>query len=79
MASATYGVVRAPAATIAEPAKPAAPRKSWFARFMAAMIESRMQQARREIAMHVHLLPYTFDERGNRLVKSDKDNMPLGG
>jgi hypothetical protein len=82
MVAVTYGVARvataAPAAK-AERAQAAAPRKSWFARFMDAMIEARMQQARREIRMHAHLLPYTLDERGNRLIKTNSGDMPFGG
>ena len=36
-------------------------------------------QARREIGMHTALLPYTLDERGNRLVKTGSGDMPFGG
>ena len=82
MVAVTYGVVRVstaePAAKAAR-AKIAAPGKSWFARFMDALIESRMQQARRELATHIHLLPYSLDERGNRLVKTGSGDMPFGG
>ena len=67
-----------PASTAAR-AETAAPRKTGFARFMDAMIEARMQQARREIRMHTGLLPYTLDERGNRLVKTGTGDMPFGG
>jgi hypothetical protein len=56
-----------------------APKKSWLSRLFDAIAEARMQQARREIARHAHLLPYSLDERGNRLVKSSKDEMPFGG
>ena len=38
-----------------------------------------MEQARREIRMHTGLLPYSLDERGNRLVKSGSGDMPFGG
>ena len=41
-------------------------------------IEARMQQARREIRMHIQLLPYSLDERGNRLVKTGSGDMPFG-
>lgn len=81
MVAVTYGVARLPAA---EPmaktarAKTAAPGKSWFARFMDALVESRMQEARRELAAHVQLLPYSLDERGNRLVKIGVNDMPFG-
>ena len=56
-----------------------APRKTWWSRFMAALIEARMRQARREISMHVGLLPYGFDERTNRLVRRNPSDMPFGG
>lgn len=75
MAAVTYG-----AAPVAAPSEERAlPKKGWFARALGALIEARMRQAEREIAMHAHLLPYTFDEHGNRLVKSGKDEMPFGG
>ena len=37
-----------------------------------------MQQARREIRLHTGLLPYSLDERGNRLVKTGVNDMPFG-
>ena len=46
---------------------------------MDALIESRMQQARRELARHAHLLPYSLDERGNRLIKTGSGDMPFSG
>jgi hypothetical protein len=83
MVAVTYGVARVPAVESAkgiksiERADCAAPRKSWFARLLDAMIEARMQQAQREIKMHLHLLPYSLDERGNRLVKPGANDMPF--
>ena len=82
MVAVTYDVARVPTAEPAAKAaraKTAAPGKSWFARFMGALIEARMQQARREIRMHAALLPFSFDERGNRLVKTSSGDMPFGG
>jgi hypothetical protein len=81
MVAIPYGVARVSAEPAAKAgrAKTAAPGKRWFARFMAALIEARMQQARREIRMHTGFLPYTLDERGNRLVKTGSGDMPLGG
>jgi hypothetical protein len=35
----------------------AAPRKGLLARFYDALIEARMRQAMRELAMHRHLMP----------------------
>ncbi len=46
---------------------------------MDALIAARMEQARREIRMHTGLLPYTLDERGNRLVQTASEGMPFGG
>jgi hypothetical protein len=79
MVAVTYGAARVAAGKSAERADSAAPRKSWFTRVMDAMRESRLQQARRELAMHAHLLPYALDERGNRLVKPQSEDMPFGG
>jgi hypothetical protein len=78
MVAVTYGVTRVPTAKAAERAKAAAPRKSVFIRFMDALVASRMKQVHREIAKHAHLLPYTFDERGNHLINS-VDKLPFSG
>jgi len=72
-----YGVTAVPAAKPAAKAVKAAeralaaPRKSFFVRFMDALVESRLQAVHREIARHAHLLPRQFDEHGNRLVRTD--------
>lgn len=81
MVAVTYGAARGAVDTTAKSgrAEIAAPRKNWFARFIDAVIESRMRQARREIRMYTRLLPYTVDEHGNRHVKTDTGDMPLGG
>jgi hypothetical protein len=76
MVAVTYGT-RVPVSEA--PVTTSAARKSFFARVMDALIEARMRQARREIARHVAMLPYRLDERGNRLVKIGKTEMPLGG
>jgi hypothetical protein len=79
MAAVTYGVTRVPAAEAAERAQVAASQKSFFTRLMEAMMESRLQQARREIARHAHLLSRARDERGNLLIDFDLDEMLPGG
>jgi hypothetical protein len=56
--------VRTPAATVAYRIR----RKRWFARFLAALYESRMRAARIEIARHRHLLPAGYDLGGGRRV-----------
>ena len=73
MVAVTYGVTRVPVAKAAKAAERvgAAPRKSFFVRFMDALVESRLQAVHREIARHAHLLPRQFDEHGNRLVRTD--------
>jgi hypothetical protein len=75
MVAVTFDVARVPAPNMAAKA---APHKSWFARFMDALIEARLQQAQRELRLHTALLPYVFDERGNRLVKTGVNDMPFG-
>ena len=54
----------APLAKPSLPARPprpqaAASRKGILARFFDAMVEARMRQAMRELAMHRHLMPET--------------------
>ena len=56
MVAVTYGTHRIPTTKTAERAKAAAPRKSLFARFMDALVESRLQSVHREISRHAHLL-----------------------
>jgi len=72
MVAVTYDVARVPAT------ETVAPRKGWFARFMDALIAARLEQAHREIRAHTGLLPYTLDERGNRLVKTGVNELPFG-
>ena len=79
MVAVTYGVTRVPAAETAERAQAVASHKTFFTRFMEAMMESRLQQARREIARHAHLLSHARDERGNLLIDFDLDEMLPGG
>lgn len=86
MVALTYGGARVAGveSTAKEVAKPVAqtvaiaPRKAWYARLVDAMIEARMQQARREIRMYTELMPYTVDDKGNRILKADV-NSPVGG
>jgi hypothetical protein len=62
------------AATAAE-AKPA--RKGWFARFIAALQESRMKQAQREIAYYRHLLPRDMEWAGDHVNARNEDQLPF--
>ena len=52
-------------------------RRSWFARFIAALHDSRMRTARAEIARHRHLLPADFELVGNRLNARNEDQLPF--
>jgi len=79
MVAVTYGAADVPAKAAGKIAAKAAAQKSRFARFMDALIEARMQQARREIERHIHLLPYSLDDRRNRLVKTGSKDVPFGG
>jgi hypothetical protein len=87
MVAVTYGVSRVRAGrtstktskTSAKAADKAPPQQNFFARVFDALVESRLQQAHREIMRHSHLLPYSLDERGNRLVRLGGKDMPFGG
>ena len=54
MVAVTYGTARIAAASPAVKAQPKG--KGFFARLMDAMIEARMRQAYRELALHQHLV-----------------------
>ena len=58
-----YAAIRGSARTADTIRKPAVRRRGWFMRFMAALHETRRQQAEREIRKHAHLLPYTNGEK----------------
>jgi len=77
MTAITYGAARVRATKTAGRARAATPRKGPFARFVDALVESRLQHAHREIVKHAHLLPR--DERGNLAVGFKNDDMPFGG
>jgi|SoimicMinimDraft_4_1059732.scaffolds.fasta_scaffold25265_1 hypothetical protein len=77
MVAVTYGVTRIPANKANEQAQAAAPHKTFLVRFMEALMESRLQQAHREIVRHAHLLPRKFDEHGDRSINADET--PFGG
>jgi hypothetical protein len=69
MVAVTYGVAHV-AKVSAKAAGRVTPHKSLFARFIDALVESRIQQAHREIMRHAHLLPQR---------SRDAKDAPLGG
>jgi hypothetical protein len=79
MVAVTYGVTRVPAAEATERPRVAASHKNIFTRFIEAMMQSRLQQARREIARHAHLLSHARDARGNLLIDFNLDEILPGG
>ena len=60
-----------PAASKTAASKPAASAKSLLARFFDAMVEARMRQATRELAMHRHLLSENSAEEAGSAFTSD--------
>jgi hypothetical protein len=54
-------------------------RGSWFARFIAAVQESRMRTARAEIARYRHLLPAEFELAGDHLDARSEHQLPFVG
>jgi len=71
MVAVTYGAARA--ALPASAATPVEAHKSRFARFMDALVESRLQAAEREITRHAHMLPRSFT------IKQRRNELPFGG
>jgi hypothetical protein len=51
--------------------------RSWLARFMAALYDSRMRSARAELARHRHLLPAELERAGDRLDARSEDQLPF--
>jgi hypothetical protein len=75
MTAVTYG-----AHTATETAKPVAKKvegKGFFARFFESMMEARMNQARRELALHRHLLPADFEIASHKISARTEDNLPF--
>jgi hypothetical protein len=73
MSFATYEIARKTVARDAVRAE----RKGVFARWMDALIESRMRRARDEIARHSHLLPRELEQAGWRLSDRSEDSLPF--
>jgi hypothetical protein len=71
MVAVTYGVTRVPVHQGAKRAPAAAPHKGFFARFMDALVESRLKSVHRDIARHAHLLPPGFGEQPGSLGKTN--------
>ena len=82
MVAVTYGNARLPTAEAAAKsarAQSAAPRLAWYVRFYNAMVEARMAQAHRELRLHARLMDHSFDDNGDRVIKTGTGNMPIGG
>ena len=56
-----------------------APGKSWFARFLTAMMESRMRQAEREIRLYARLSPPLHVEQAELPFQDVGKESPRGG
>lgn len=77
MVALTYGDTRVATPGVKTATK-AAPRQSFLARLLAAMTESRMRQAEREIRLYAPrlILPAQYDAEGNLRMDA---NAPRGG
>ena len=73
MSTATYsGPLTGPESSAnAKSSEAAASGKSLLARFFDAMVEARMRQATRELAMHRHLLPENSPEKTGSAFTND--------
>lgn len=65
--------------TASKNATAAAPGKTWLARFFAAMMESRMRQAEREIRLYARLLPPLHVEQAELPFQDVTKDSPRGG
>ncbi len=74
MAAVTYG-----AHSAIETAKPASKTKGKNAlmRFFEMIMEARMRQAMRELALHRHLLPGEFEVAGSKISSRNEDSLPF--
>jgi hypothetical protein len=83
MVALTYGDGRVSSAetktSVRNATIPVTPAKSRFARFLAAMMESRMRQAEREIRLHARLLPPLHIERAELPFQDVTAETPRGG
>lgn len=75
---ARLGNVEQASQAVGKTAAVALPSKAWYVRLFDAMVAARMQQAEREIRLYTRLMPYTLDENGQRILKSET-NSPVGG
>lgn len=78
MVALTYGDTRV-SGVETKNASTAAPGKSWFARFVDAMMESRMRQAEREIRLYARLLPPLHVEQAELPFQDVTKDSPRGG
>lgn len=74
MAAITYGA-HAPVETSAK--RSGAPAKGLLRRFYDAMIQARLAQAQRELALHRHLLPAEFEIAGDKITARSEDGLPF--
>lgn len=51
---------------------------SFLTKIYNRMIEGQMERARREIAMHSHLLPKEMEVFGDKLIRRNEDALPFG-
>lgn len=77
MSAVTYGHGRVSVA--GENTTAGTPRRGWLARVMDRLVQVRMQQAAREVELHLGYLPYSLEDQRNRLVKNGRKDMPSGG
>ena len=78
MVALTYGDTRV-SGVETKTATDAAPRQTWFSRFLTAMMESRMRQAEREVRLYARLTPAAHDAQADLPFQSVSNDTPRGG
>ncbi len=76
MAAITYGA-HAPVEQAVKRETALKKSKGFWTRFFEAIVEARMKQAEREIALHRHLLPDEFEIAGYKITPKSEDSLPF--
>ena len=73
MATITYGSVTPAAGAVTDAPR----RRGLLARFVDALVESRMRQAERELRRYRHLMPGELERAALRLDSRSEDSLPF--
>jgi hypothetical protein len=76
MVAVTYGTARITTPAVTEGANKS--KKGFFARLLAAVEQSQLQRAERDLARYYHLLPLDHELRSGAFVPHSQAELPFG-